>query len=67
MVKDAAGNVVFEIRFDGKEKRKKDNEEFESLSRDECVLSEASTIDLLNELNRRGINVCITINGKETV
>lgn len=44
-----------------------DGKTFESLSSDECVLREALTINLLNELNRRGISVCITINGKETV
>lgn len=44
-----------------------DGKTFESLSSDECVLRDALTIDLLNELKRRGINVCITTNGKETV
>lgn len=44
-----------------------DGKTFESLNSDECVLRDALTIDLLNELKRRGINVCITTNGKETV
>lgn len=44
-----------------------DGKTFEPLNSNECALRDALTIDLLNELKRRGINVCITINGKETV
>ena len=44
-----------------------DGKTFESLNGDECVLRDALTIDILNELKRRGLNVSITINGKETV
>lgn len=36
-----------------------DGKTFESLNSDECAIRDALTIDLLNELKRRGINVTI--------
>lgn len=36
-----------------------DGKIFESLNSDECAIRDALTIDLLNELKRRGINVTI--------
>lgn len=36
-----------------------DGKTFESLNSDECAIRDALTIDLLNELKRRGINVAI--------
>lgn len=55
-------HVTFYISYygDGDDGRYEfDGKTFESLSSDECVLRDAFTIDLLNELKRRGLNVTI--------